>query len=431
MSGEKRVALFVCRYTFGTSVSIVNSAVALAREGYSVDIFLYHASNPDLVSFDDPRIQVYCLTENKTAAGSAVAGAKRLVKKALKRVVPENMRAQARVLLPALSASSNPRVHISEPEFTFIPELIMMQAIAAMANKQYLCFFGMESQGLIFAGWLGSKLGVPVVYFSLELYFSGLPHYIPGLNMDLWRDLEKKYHSQAVATIIQDEERAGLLFECNEVSQHNVFFVPVALLGEPIRTRHRYFHQRFGLSGDERLLLHLGSINRYRKSPQVVQGVQKLPPGWTIVMHGALDESIREEMQRYDVGRRVVLSTDLVPHKQLQVLVSSADVGLVFYTDENFNEYTTGLASDKMARYMQCGLPVIVNDFPSFRRIVDRYRCGVYVPSPLEISSALPQIAAEYDVYRESAYSCYIAQYEFSRHFEPVLEFLRKISENG
>ena len=431
MSGEKRIALFVCRYAFGTSGSIINSAIVLAREGYSVDIFLYHASNPDLVSFDDPRIQVYDLTESKTATRSAVAGAKRLVKKALKRVVPESVRAQARVLLPSLFVSGIPRVPISEPEFTFIPESILAKAVAAMANKQYLCFFGMEAQGLIFAGWLGSKLGVPVVYFNLELSFSGLAHYRPGLNLDLWRELEIKYHSWAVATIIQDEERARLLFENNRVFQHNVFFVPVALLGEPIRTRHRYFHQRFGLPGDERLLLHFGSINRYRKSPQVVQGVQKLPPGWTVVMHGALDESIREEMQRYDTGRRVILSTDLVPHKQLQILVSSADVGLVFYTDENFNEYTAGLASDKMARYMQCGLPVIVNDFPSFRRIIDKHRCGVCVTSPLEISSVLPQIAAEYDVYREAAYSCYIAQYEFSRHFEPVLEFLRKISETG
>lgn len=424
MLGGKKIAFFICRYS--VDATVVNSALTLVSEGFSIDIFLYHATNADLVSFNEPRIKVYDLTEKDTPQSSKPTWGKRQIT----RIIPTSVRTQLKALRQYIITSGESPKNSVEPEFNFIPELIMKKAIAHIANERYLCFFGIESQGLIFAGWLGNKIGVPVVYYSLELFFSGNARYIHGLNFDLWKELEIKYHSRSVATIIQDEERAEILFENNKIPHHNVFFVPVALLGEPIRERHRYFHEHLNLNEDERILLHIGSTNRYRKSLQVVQGVQKLPPGWTVIMHGPIDESIREEIIRYDVGKRVILSTELLQYNQLQMLVSSADIGFVFYTDENYNEYTTGLASDKMARYMQCGLPVIVNNFPSFQRIIDKYRCGVSVTSPLEISNALPKIVANYDEYCEAAYACFIDQYEFKRHYKPVLAFLRRLLEN-
>lgn len=432
MTKENRIAFFISRYALGMSASIVNSAIVLAKNGYFVDIFLYHVGDySKMASFKDPRIQVYDLTESSVfpippVVSHPIVILKRSVKAVLKHVVPENVRAQLDLLRSKLRA----KVTLSqEAEFAIIPKMVFLKAAEVMANKQYLCFFGMESQGIIFAGRLGAKFGVPVIYFSMELYLSDHPHFSDNPDFETWKRLERKYHQQAVATIIQDEERSKLLFEDNRISQnsHNVFFVPVGMLGGPIRTRYRYFHQRFGLPENERLILQLGYIHRFRKSLEVAQAAQQLPPGWTLIMHGLLDSRIKDAIKRYDTGKRVILSVDTVPFEKLQMLVASTDVGLVFYIDDNLNDYTTGHASDKMARYLQCGLPVITNDFPSFKRIIDTYNCGVYVHTPSELNCALLNIDANYELYRDAAYACHMTEYEFSKHFDPILEFLKKL----
>ena len=242
------------------------------------------------------------------------------------------------------------------------------------------------------------------------------------------KHLERKYHAQAIATIIQDEERKRLLLADNGLTESKMFYVPVAMLGQPIQSRGRYFHERFGLPDSERILLQFGYIHKYRLSQQIAEAAQALPDGWTLVMHGFIGQDMVDTISELDVRKKIRLSRDLVDLNDLQRLVSSADIGLVFYTDDNLNDYNAGLASDKMARHMQCGTPVITIDFPSFRRIVDRYRCGICVGDSEGIPDAVRQIEADYETYRAAAFRCFADNYEFSRHFRPVIEFVSRLA---
>jgi glycosyltransferase involved in cell wall biosynthesis len=125
-----------------------------------------------------------------------------------------------------------------------------------------------------------------------------------------------------------------------------------------------------------------------------------------------------------DKQLRLAISSDLVELDELTMLAASANIGLVFYIGDTANTYLIGQSSEKMARYLQCGIPVITNDFPSLKRIVESYNCGVCVVDPAGIPAAIAQISEQYARYREAAFRCYNEKYELSRHYQQFIEYL-------
>ena len=153
-----------------------------------------------------------------------------------------------------------------------------------------------------------------------------------------------------------------------------------------------------------------------------------LPEGWTLVMHGFVDRKVHDTVLAMDDPSKIRLSRSLVDMDDLPQVVASADAGLVFYTDDNLNDYNTGLASDKMARHMQSSTPVVTSDFPSFRQVVDRYGCGVCVKDPREIPQALAAIASDYETFAQGARKAFEDLYDYAKTFRPVLDYLYRIS---
>lgn len=375
-----RIAIFLSRYAFATTPCTLYTARLLARAGYEVDIFCYQP-------FDDP----------------------------------------AKVRIPEANIHVHDLTAPGAPAQGDIPDPVVARAAAIMGGRRYVCFMGMEAQGLIFAGPLAERFETPLIYYSAELYYTGHPHMDPA-EMARIKPRERMYHARCAATIIQDEERARILAEDNRVAMEKVFYVPVGMLGERIEEKGRYFHRMFSLPDTERVLLQFGAIHPRRQSDRIAKMSADLPDGWTLVMHGFVDRKIHDTVLAMADPSKVRLSRTLVALDDLPQVVASADVGLVFYTDDNLNDYNTGLASDKMARHMQCGTPVITCDFPGFRKVLHRYGCGAAVADPADIPRALAGIAADYDRFAKGARRAYGACYRYDSRFKPVLDYLYEIS---
>ena len=134
---------------------------------------------------------------------------------------------------------------------------------------------------------------------------------------------------------------------------------------------------------------------------------------------------------------RVLLSTEPIPRREYPDLVASADVGIAFYCTQPGNIYAQdniyhiGLSSGKLAYYLQSGLPVIVNDIPSLRRLVTTYRCGELVDVPAVTAHAIRRILADYDAYSRQAATCFNQEFDFAGRFEKVLARLDHLIGKG
>lgn len=290
-------------------------------------------------------------------------------------------------------------------------------------GKEYLCFFAVDHAGLIAASLTARLRRIPLIYYSLELWITR--DHKQRIPLAHWqKSLEVLSHRQVWFTIVQDEIRAGVLSRENRARPGDMVIVPHSPMGEPYQGKGTYFRDKFNLGPDRKIMLSAGSTNASNLALELARAAQNWPPDWTLVLHGnlSLDGNYVTELLKLADGRRVVISTQQVPYAELPGLVSSADVGLAFYPQDNVNYFVT--ASGKIADYVKCGLPVVASDLPTLKLLVEKYHCGRCVAAPEAAREAIAQVLADYGAMRENAFRCYREGLEYSRAFQPVLDRL-------
>ena len=239
-----------------------------------------------------------------------------------------------------------------------------------MAGRSYCCLIGVEKLGLLWAGVIAQRVQAPLIYDSLELYTDEFqrverPRSVAFRRLRL---AERRSHRKAVATIVQDPERARVLLADNGVplSQATVFHVPVSVVGPVYSGTSRFLHNMLDLPTTQHIVLSFGQIHAERSALDLARAAQDFPDDWTLVMHGWGPAAIMERVRALDTRGKVRLSLDLVSSDMIPALIASADVGLSLYASRTSNDRLTAFASEKMAFYMQCGVPFVAFDYPGY-----------------------------------------------------------------
>ena len=297
----------------------------------------------------------------------------------------------------------------------------------------YRCFIGVDPEGLSQAHLLAKSLDVPVAYYSLELLLS------QDLASPTKRRLKKReitLSRRAPFIFIQDLERAGLLAEDNGIPRDQFVLLPNAPPGLARRLRSSYWHEQFGLSSDNRVVLHAGSLEGWTGIREIVKSVESWPDHWVLVLHTRYKSDSSngiEELRDLAVPGRVFFSLEPVSRQEYDRLVDGADIGIAFYvpeagsTYEQLNIQTIGLSSGKIAYYLRAGLPVIVNETTSISGLVRHAGCGISINGSQDIGDAIARIAEHYDVYSKRACEAFSQNFEFAHRFEDVVHRLESL----
>lgn len=424
MSDRRRVGIFVVYYPFGTTTQVVNVATLIARSGYHVDIFLFGTRGTDLVDFGDLTVSVYDLQLPEAQAASS-NGKRRL------RTLLANLRLAGvaqRVSQSVNSARWQWRASFGRrPEYLLIPQVIVDQVRSHMArhSDEYRCLVAVEGRALVLAGLLGYELNVPYLYYSLELYTSDGPEY-SGAEFRLQKRLERRSHRRSVATLVQTPERGRILCKDNRVPDTRVMYLPVSLLGDPSPAKSSYLHKLLDVDPATKIILYVGYVHHADMLIELVDACQALPKDWLLVVHGFthanLDFSTQfiERFTSANSQRRATLSNTMVPQKDVDELVASAHIGLALYQNISANFTSIAFSSEKLARYFQRGVPVIVNDLPSLRQLTAESEGGRCITKASEFQDAVRAIDRDYDHYCAGALAGYERFYRFDQHFLPV-----------
>lgn len=422
--GSNRVAILFWDGYIGIAPSLVNGAVCLSEAGYKVDI-LYRR-----------RCQVYApVTELDGHAH-------------LHEIVPVGMRANEffgsivgfakpnrdryllqRILLRlwfSLWLFRVPSRWFYRRVLQFIDHLQFCWASSRLVQTQrHAAVIGVDREGMLAAYLIAPFKRVRLIYWSLELYFM---NEAKTMGERLLKRLERRASKSAETIIIQDQDRADALIGENQVDEAKVVLVPNSPMGPADTTKHRFFHDKFGLPPEQRVVAQIGGIDEGLCSPELAAASHDWPDGTCLVLHERMKRDPKEpfldEIRRVG-GDRVHLSLDPVPLEDVPLVVASCDVGLVFYRwDLGPNVTNIAGASGKLAYYLRCGLPVVAINFPGLVEVIEGHGCGVCVSSPAETGEALRRIFANYGFYQANAVRCFQDHYEFRRHFDEVLASL-------
>ena len=399
-----RIGIVYPRANIDTVPSLVAAAEQFADAGFDVDVLTLLQAGQPPAAFHSPRVRIRSLgTEG--LAEQTTAG----LRSALKRAgwLPQAARGPLHVGYRALEAGLS---HGSR--------LAARARTVADRAEPYACMIGVDPDGLVLAEALAG--GAPLGYFSLELLLSSELHSDEEREL---KDQERQLSRAAAFVVVQDEARAQLLVADNGLDASRVVLVPNSPPGPARRRPSRYWHTRFELPEDTRVVLHSGSLGDWTGIEEIVRCVADWPEPWALVVHTRYDaesSTYVDTLRAAAHPNRVYFSLKPLPRQAYDQLVDGADVGLAFYVAVPGSSYTgtnvqtIGLSSGKLAYYLRAGLPVIVNTSASVAELIESTGCGLGVDDATGIAAALEALDADHDAHSARALTF------FDRDLDPV-----------
>jgi len=292
-----------------------------------------------------------------------------------------------------------------------------------------------DAEALIPCAILSLVTRAPLIYFSLEITtwtpypvwqgnpLRALKRMLGAVSRNFWKWAESVAHRRTRLTIIQDPSRARVLQEVNRLSKMKVIYVSPSLRTTyHYEAKPRYLQDKFNLCPDQIVLLSAGGVADYYRLHELAQAAYTWPEHWTLIIHGNFRDSdpYHLELLRLCDGDKVIASRGILPQEEFDAMVASAHVGLAFYSNTGPNHFH--IASGKVMQYLRCGLPVVTNDFPNLKEIVERYNCGRCVKDEREISFKAQEILGDYKHYSETAQTVFEKHFRFDHFFDKVIE---------
>jgi glycosyltransferase involved in cell wall biosynthesis len=445
----KKIAIIVFNYWLSSSLSQISSATLLARAGYDVHIFIddfmYKRSkaefeeanilvhpvkiegDPNITRWDAFAVNMVTQRQDKKQSGQSSA----LLD--VGNVLYLTLRALQSILYAFIARDvATPSIKTLKKYARFLPHMVeFYEKIASQIDEDFVCLIGVEPFGLIAATLAADaskkEKSVPVIYYNQELL---LEKDCSTFESRIVKALERACNQMCYLTIIQDKRRAELLRADNNLESESIMCVPVAGIGKAYRAKGNLLQEMCGIPQEKKVLLYAGYMAPWAMCLEMAEAAQNWRDDFVLVLHSWQEDIVNHpyitQIRRLTQTRKVYLSLKQVDWQKMPELVSSADIGLALYQDLGEARNEIGHSSNKLAQYLQMGLPVITTDFPSLRDVIDRYQCGA-CGSPDSIEPLAEMIFDDYERYRANAFRCYENDYDFSKHFRKVIERIKDI----
>jgi glycosyltransferase involved in cell wall biosynthesis len=245
-----------------------------------------------------------------------------------------------------------------------------------------------------------SRLGGRLIYDSHELYTDQSVTPPPSrMWRARWRLIERALirRADAVMTVcdgIADELSKRYAIERPAVVRN----IPELVDGSGPEPSLR---ERFGISSDTRIALYLGGIQLNRRLEHYIDAVGPLDDV-VLVLMGPGDPAyvahLRAYAERLGYPERVRISGP-VPPDRVTSAARDADLGLVVLQRSSLSDWYC--LPSKLFESIQAQIPVVANDWPELRRIVDEYGVGVLNDSdePAAITASIRDVLGDRDGY--------------------------------
>lgn len=320
----------------------------------------------------------------------------------------------------------------------FVPPITVQTIRDRADNVFYDYAIGIDGEGMLYAHTLHKETGCPFAYLSQKLYRVGYAGVWTDAEMAKLKDFERELIFDADLFMIQDFQREDSFFENIGLQQKhpNIMHVPASVLDFRLPVETNYWHEKFQLPPEKRIILSVGHFNRYSVKDELIESCLELPDDRVIVFHGRFDAMFEEELAPLSTTGKVFLSSDVVSWRQVPIMVASADIGLACFYEFNINQYLAARASTTLAYFAMCGIPVICPNYSTFREVTDQYHNGVCIEYPHEFPRAIDSVLGSYLYYSSGARDAFDELYHIDLYSEQLWEYIRdlkntRLTRNG
>jgi glycosyltransferase involved in cell wall biosynthesis len=443
MIPPKKIGIILYNYPLGASSSLINSARLFAKNGYEVYFFVDRDSyNKKLLNFSETGIHIFLITKRQMLFGNLFLNDSKYSVRS--KIVPaiDKFASLCFIFLNFLSYMislclgnlilSRMRSCQKRKKFALLIKIIlfkedlMAKEIVKKMGGKFDFIIGSDAHGLIIARNVAKKDNTNLIYYNLELLLESECKSTYELVI---KETERVISRKCIFTIIPDASRSQLFQKDNGIENNKIVLLPVSALSTPVHLKSAIFHEMFNISPDKKIVLYAGNLVDWSLCLEIAYSAKNWPDQFVFIIHTWREntDAYIEKIKKIVDNQKIFLSTKPVSWDDLPHLLSGADIGLVFYKNLGKNFYETGLSSNKMAQYLQVGLPVITSDYPTFHQIIQKYRCGKCTNNINSIGVQLEEIFLQYDLYRKNAFMCFNEIYDFSQNFNKVILKIKEL----
>lgn len=266
-------------------------------------------------------------------------------------------------------------------------------------KHNYCLFIGLEIVGGAIANDLSVRSDKPFVYWSLEIFDKNDQQWSDGIVLpEFWICKEAAFLQSASATIIQDEDRGNELCRIADTRCINFIYHPLTISKKEIVSQKSYFlHDYLNLEHNIKILLQFG-YNRMR-SDTLIQIANAMPQDWKLVLNGHSLQALKNKLHH----DRLAFSAERLSEECLPYIIASASAGLVHYENRHINDILTTHSSEKIARYLASGIPMICHDIGHYAEHFSRTGACITYKTPEQVGMAVRQIDREPGLYSKAA----------------------------
>lgn len=221
----------------------------------------------------------------------------------------------------------------------------------------------------LYGGWLYKKKynKTLLVYDAHELY--------PEMQRSkfrqrLWSVIEKQLISFPDKIILPEANRAKY-FQKKYNLKHTYL---IENFPERIELKSRDYFEKFELFNKTKRILYLGAVMPDRGLEEIIKAIKCIKNKAKLVILGQINNEVYADELKNLIEElnlnNMVFFLDPVPNNQVIHIINSVDIGLIFYKDNNLNNYYC--ASNKLYEFIMLGKKVITNNYPGLIQRVDK-----------------------------------------------------------
>lgn len=238
--------------------------------------------------------------------------------------------------------------------------------------------------------WVSKKKKIPLIFDSHEIY-TEMPSVQGRFTQKIWRFLEKKILPELSYFITASESYADWFARKYKINR------PVVVQNFPLK------QNNFKGASEERskkVIIYQGAINPSRGLDKMISTMRVLPEAelW-IFGSGPKQEEYQILTKNLVLEDRVLFFGAVLP-EELRKFTLQADVGLSIEEPGGLSYFYS--LPNKVADYVQAGVPVVTSAFPEMKKIVEKFGVGETITNHSEaelaskISSVLKRGKAAY-----------------------------------
>ena len=254
----------------------------------------------------------------------------------------------------------------------------------------------------LFAGCLFRRCA-HIIYDAHELF----PESLDGPRKLIWGFLERLMVPACHAYIQPEKNRLAYFAKKYGLPEKAIALVENFPLAKYPFTGRNRLREYFHIPTEKRIVLYTGLLGSGREIENMIQSMSLLDSRFILVLLGptfkGYDKELATLVAKLELQDRIKFHP-AIPNAEMLDHIHSGDIGLVFYKNTNLNNFWC--ASNKLYEFIFCEKPVITNDYPGLKEVVEKNRLGACLAdsTPELIAGAVNAVAEMKPVQAHSPY---------------------------